>query len=339
MDIGALIDAVTDVLRSLVATPPTAYIVVFAMAAIDVVFPIIPSEAIVLLAAVAAGTGELDVVLVAVAAALGAFLGDNLAYLIGRSMGRPLMERILGDRMDRLGWVETRLQRHGPSLIIVGRFVPGGRSLVAIGSGVMRMPWATFAAYDAIAVTIWSLQVVIPGYIGGSLFTEQPWLGFIVGAVISAGGRWPRSKGSAGSTAGGEVRPSRSTWRTACRSSWTGSANACPGGRPPRPGMVPMTTRGAVPGSRPEPARQSSGDRRSTPAFKTRSPIRVLGLARLDMPARTSKTSRSTRATTSRPSKRTSSSSLRYKLRWSMLQPPMSTWSSMVATLAWAISG
>ena len=185
MDLGALIDQFTDVLRALVATPPTAYFVVFAMAAIDVIFPIIPSEAFVLLAAVAAGAGQLDVVLVAVAAGLGAFLGDNFAYLVGRSMGRPLMERMLGDRIDRLEWAEERLQRHGPSLIIVGRFVPAGRSLVAIGSGVIRMPWRTFAAYDALAVTIWSLQVVIPGYIGGSLFTEQPWLGFIVGAAIS----------------------------------------------------------------------------------------------------------------------------------------------------------
>lgn len=185
MDIGALIDGITDALRALTATPPTAYLVVFAMAAIDVIFPIIPSEAFVLAAAVAAGTGELNVVVVALAAALGAFLGDNFAYLVGRSMGRPLMERMLGDRIDRLGWMEARLQRHGPSLIIVGRFVPGGRSLVAIGSGVIRMRWVTFAAYDAIAVTIWSLQVVIPGYIGGSVFAEQPWLGFILGAVIS----------------------------------------------------------------------------------------------------------------------------------------------------------
>ena len=58
MDIGALIDGITDVLRALVATPPTAYLVVFALAAIDVVFPIVPSEAVVLLAAVAAGTGH-----------------------------------------------------------------------------------------------------------------------------------------------------------------------------------------------------------------------------------------------------------------------------------------
>ncbi len=185
MDIGALIDGITEILRSLVATPPTAYLVVFAMAAIDVVFPIVPSEAFVLAAAVAAGTGQLNVALVAVAGALGAFLGDNFAYFVGRSMGRPLMERLLRDRIDRLAWMEARLQRHGPSLIIVGRFFPGGRSLVAIGSGVIRMRWTTFAAYDAIAVTIWSLQVVIPGYIGGSVFTEQPWLGFIVGAVIS----------------------------------------------------------------------------------------------------------------------------------------------------------
>ncbi len=185
MDIGVLIDGLTEVLRSLVATPPQAYLVVFAMAAIDVVFPIIPSEAFVLAAAVAAGTGELNAGLVALGAALGAFLGDNCAYAVGRFMGRPLMERMLGRRIERLGWMEARLQRHGPSLIIVGRFVPGGRSLVAIGSGVIQMRWPTFAAYDAVAVLIWSLQVVIPGYIGGSIFTEQPWLGFIVGASIS----------------------------------------------------------------------------------------------------------------------------------------------------------
>lgn len=209
MDLGALVDVITEALRVLVATPPQAYLVVFAMAAIDVVFPIIPSEAFVLLAAVAAGSGELNVALVALAGGMGAFLGDNFAYLVGRSMGRPLMERMLGDRIDRLGWMEARLQRHGPSLIIVGRFVPGGRSLVAIGSGVIRMPWPTFAAYDAVAVTVWSLQVVIPGYIGGSIFTEQPWLGFILGAAISLavvatieGIRWFRRRRS------GETVPS-----------------------------------------------------------------------------------------------------------------------------------
>jgi membrane protein DedA with SNARE-associated domain len=187
MEIGGVFDRLTGMVTALMAAGPTAYVVVFATAASDVLFPIIPSEAIVLVAAVFAGSGHLDVAVVAVAAALGAFVGDNVAHGIGRSMGRPPIERVLRGRVDRLDWVETRLQEHGPSLIIGGRFLPGGRSVVAVGSGVLRMRWVTYAFFDAIAVTIWSLQVVVPGYIGGAAFSEAPWVGFLVGAVISLG--------------------------------------------------------------------------------------------------------------------------------------------------------
>jgi len=187
VDIGAAIDQITAAITSLVGNGPLAYLVVFAMAALDVLFPVIPSEAIVLVAAVLAGTGQLNVGLVAVAAASGAFVGDNVAHGIGRSMGRPLMERILGGRMDRLGWIEAQMKEHGPTLIITGRFFPGGRSLVAIGSGLLRMSWLVFAAFDALAVTIWALQVVIPGFIGGAAFRERPWIGALVAAVVSVG--------------------------------------------------------------------------------------------------------------------------------------------------------
>lgn len=182
-----MVETVTEVFTGVAAHGPLPYLIVLAMAAIDVLFPIIPSEAVVLLAAVLAGSGHLEVALVALAAALGAFIGDNVAHGIGRSMGRPLTERILKGRMDRLEWIESQIGRHGPSLIITGRFLPGGRSLVAIGSGVLKMRWLKYALFDALAVTIWSLQVVIPGYIGGSAFSERPWIGFVTGALISLG--------------------------------------------------------------------------------------------------------------------------------------------------------
>jgi membrane protein DedA with SNARE-associated domain len=197
MDIGGVIDQVTQALTGLIGSGPMAYLVVFGVAALDVVFPIIPSEAVVLLAAVLAGTGQLNVVLVTLAAAVGAFIGDNVAHGIGRTMGRPLMERILKGRMDRLGWIENQINEHGPTLIITGRFLPGGRSLVAIGTGAIRMSWLVFAAFDAIAVTIWALQIVVPGYIGGAAFRERPWIGAVVGAIVSLsviasieGARW-----------------------------------------------------------------------------------------------------------------------------------------------------
>jgi membrane protein DedA with SNARE-associated domain len=185
MDIAGLLDQLTETISSLITDSPTTYLVVLGLTALDVLLPIIPAEATVLLAAVYAGTGQLNVVTVAVAAAVGAFIGDNIAYWIGRAAGRPLVERVLRGQMERLAWVETQLRERGGALVITGRFIPGGRTVVAVGSGVLHMPWLTFAAFDAIAAVIWSLQAVLPGYIGGAVFADKPWLGFLIGGAIA----------------------------------------------------------------------------------------------------------------------------------------------------------
>jgi membrane protein DedA with SNARE-associated domain len=185
VDILSLLDQATDALTNLITDSPWTYLVIVGLVALDVVLPIIPSEASVLIAAVLAGTGQLSIVLIVIAAALGAFIGDNVAYWIGRTAGRPLIERVLGGRMDRLTWVERQLEERGGSLIVTGRFIPGGRSVVAIGSGALHMPWVRFAAWDALAAVIWSLQASLPGFIGGAAFEDRPWLGLLLGISIS----------------------------------------------------------------------------------------------------------------------------------------------------------
>jgi membrane protein DedA with SNARE-associated domain len=185
VDILGLLDQITETLTSLITDSPWTYLLILGLAALDVILPIIPSEASVLIAAVLAGTGHLNIVLIMVAAALGAFIGDNVAYWIGRTAGRPLIERLLGGRWDRLAWVEGQLETRGGSLIVTGRFIPGGRSVVAIGAGVLHMPWPRFAAWDALAAVIWAIQAALPGFIGGAAFEERPWLGLLFGVVIS----------------------------------------------------------------------------------------------------------------------------------------------------------
>ena len=111
VDILGFLDQVTQTLTSLITDLPWTYLLILGLVALDVVLPIIPSEASVLIASVLAGTGHLNIVLIMIAAALGAFIGDNVAYWIGRTAGRPLIERVLGGRMDRLTWVEAHLER------------------------------------------------------------------------------------------------------------------------------------------------------------------------------------------------------------------------------------
>ena len=67
-------------------------LVILAIAFLDSVIPIVPSETTVILGGVAAGAGDQNLLLVILAGAVGAFLGDNTAYLIGRRF-RPLIER------------------------------------------------------------------------------------------------------------------------------------------------------------------------------------------------------------------------------------------------------
>lgn len=174
-----------DSLTQLVTDSPLTYLIIFALTALDVLVPILPAEATVTAAAVLAGQGTLNIVWVMVAAGLGAFIGDNVAYWLGRAAGRPLVQRVLRGNTTQLDGVQTQFDRRGGIFIIVGRFIPGGRTAVAIGAGILHFSWPQFLVYDAIAAVLWSFQAALPGFIGGSLISEQPWLALVFGFVLS----------------------------------------------------------------------------------------------------------------------------------------------------------
>ena len=79
---------------------------------------------------VAAGAGDQNLALVILAGALGAFLGDNTAYLIGRRFA-PWFERRAEQRektAKRLDWAHDQIRERGGLLLITARFIPGGRT-------------------------------------------------------------------------------------------------------------------------------------------------------------------------------------------------------------------
>src|SRR6476646_4265537 len=70
-----------------------AYAILFLFAFLDVLVPIVPSETAVITAGVVAASGDLSLALIIPAAAVGAFLGDNTVYLLGRRFGGRATER------------------------------------------------------------------------------------------------------------------------------------------------------------------------------------------------------------------------------------------------------
>jgi membrane protein DedA with SNARE-associated domain len=169
---------VFDWLTHEVSHSALTYPVVGFAAAADVLLPLIPSETIVISAGVLAAQGELMIWALVPAVAVGAFLGDNLCYLLGRRVGDPIADRVFADEKGqaRLLWAEEALRRRGAILIGVGRFIPGGRTATTLAAGTLEMPYRQFAAADALASVIWALYVSMLGYLGGEAFQDSLWL-------------------------------------------------------------------------------------------------------------------------------------------------------------------
>jgi membrane-associated protein len=180
-----------------------AYAVVFLLAFLDALVPVVPSETAVITAGVVAASGDLSLPLIVAAAAAGAFAGDNSAYLIGRRFGSRATERFFsGEKARRrIRWAEEQLHARGGQLIAVGRFIPGGRTAVTLSAGTLRFPWRRFLAFDAAAALGWALYGALLGYFGGRAFEHAAWKGLLLAfavALVVAGGielvRWSRKR-------------------------------------------------------------------------------------------------------------------------------------------------
>ena len=131
----------------------------------------VPGETVLILAAVYAGTGRLNVALVGLLGFLGAVLGDNIGFAIGHVGGRPLIERygryvfLTHDRIDR---ATKFFARHGGWIIIVARFIEGLRQANGIIAGVSGIRWAKFLAFNAIGAALWVAAWTSVGYLSGS---------------------------------------------------------------------------------------------------------------------------------------------------------------------------
>jgi membrane-associated protein len=173
-------------LTDFVSGSPWTYAYLVAVAALDSVFPLVPSETSVILGGVFASSGDLVLVLVIVFSAAGAILGDNIAYWLGRLAEGPIVRRFFaGEKRRRLEWAERQIDERGGYLIIVARFIPGGRTAVTISCGILDMPWRRFLAFDVAAGAIWATYAAMLGYFGGRAFERDPWKGFLAAFAVA----------------------------------------------------------------------------------------------------------------------------------------------------------
>jgi membrane protein DedA with SNARE-associated domain len=169
-DLGGLAGWVLDVIDAMGAVG------VAALVALENLFPPLPSEVVLPLAGFLAGQGKLSLAAVLVAATVGSVVGALVLYWAGAALGRDRMRRIAdrlplmdADDVDRAqGWFD----RHGRSAVLVGRLVPGVRSLVSIPAGIARMPLLPFVGYTTLGSAAYNAVLVLLGHQLGSRWTS-----------------------------------------------------------------------------------------------------------------------------------------------------------------------
>ncbi len=172
----------------------------FVIALLDSIVPIVPSEFSVIAGGVSAGAGTLidgqpvlSIVLVIILGALGAYVGDSLAYWIGQRSDKALKNLFFrGEKgSERLFATGEQIRKRGGMLLITARFIPGGRTAMTFSCGLTGQPFLTwFTRWDLLATTLWASYAGLLGYFFASTI-ENPstalWLAFGFALSVTLG--------------------------------------------------------------------------------------------------------------------------------------------------------
>ena len=205
-----------SLLGSLQVDSALSYLIAFLVPALDAIFPVLPGEsAVIALGVATAGSTDPRIALLVGCAAAGAFAGDNLSYLLGRRFGPAVQRRFFttSKGIKARAWAERSLDRYGTQLIVVCRFIPGGRTAVTLTCGLTGYPRRRFVSATALAAVIWALYAFFIGRLGGRAFEDNPWIGLViafgasiaVSAVVEAIRRLLARRRRAGAEAGASV--------------------------------------------------------------------------------------------------------------------------------------
>ncbi|WP_062076900.1 DedA family protein [Demequina globuliformis] len=158
---------------------------VFALTVIDGFFPVVPSESIIIATTSAwVHDGQPMIWLIWICAAVGAWAGDQIAYLLGAKLDVRKFRIFRTPRGKRsLDWAEHALEKRGATFIVAARFVPMGRFAVNVGAGALRYPHRRFMGMDAIGAVLWATYSILIGWFFGALFEDNLLLSIIIGLI------------------------------------------------------------------------------------------------------------------------------------------------------------
>ncbi len=174
----------------------TIYLILFLVIFIEtglVVMPFLPGDSLLFTAGLFAKLGYLNISALILLLFCAAVLGDNLNYLIGKTIGlRVLHLKIKGKNLVKQEYLDRThgfYEKYGPKAIIMARFVPIVRTFAPFVAGIAEMKYRTFLLFDLLGGVVWISSLTLTGYCLGNYswiqtHIEQVAIGIIVVSVL-----------------------------------------------------------------------------------------------------------------------------------------------------------
>lgn len=143
--------------------------IVFAESGLLVGF-FLPGDSLLFTAGLLASQGHLNLPVILVGCFLGAVAGDQVGYAFGSRVGPALFRRPDSRlfRRSHLDRAKKYFDKQGPKTVLLARFIPIVRTFAPVLAGVAEMPYRTFVAFNLVGGLLWSVGVIVAGYVLGS---------------------------------------------------------------------------------------------------------------------------------------------------------------------------
>ncbi|GHC92914.1 alkaline phosphatase [Pseudorhodoferax aquiterrae] len=170
---------------------------VFLMMLAENVFPPIPSEVVLPLAGYTAFNERGSIWLTVLAGTLGSVVGALLWYCLGLWIGIERLKHLAARHGRWLTLTPKQVddadrwfQRHGRSAVLLGRMVPGVRTLISVPAGVVAMKLAVFLFLTTVGSALWTALLVLAGYKLGAQYDQvarviEPVSNVVLGLAIA----------------------------------------------------------------------------------------------------------------------------------------------------------
>ena len=149
------------------------YVILFLILFLEtglVVTPFLPGDSLLFAAGALAAASELNIYIVIIVCFIGAVLGNQVNFYIGKKIGPKIFELNLPYvKKEYLEKTHSFYEKHGGKALIIGRFLPFIRTFVPFVAGVGDMNYARFTSYNILGAVLWVVPILLIGFWFGNI--------------------------------------------------------------------------------------------------------------------------------------------------------------------------